>query len=216
MNNTDTVNPEIMGTEEFDFLKVGNVSLPDSKLVSEANEIALNALDSRVYAHSIRSYLYAALYANKHQLTFDEEGLATAFLFHDFGFQAPYAQKGVAFQVASSLALKSFLQKQSVSPERIVPLMKAIDFHVQLLPRWNKGNEATLLHIGAWMDVTGLRSRQLASTHRRQIKQAYSPKGFRSHFCGCVLKNMLGLKSGIGMIVPSLCQSEYHYQCHGA
>lgn len=193
-----------------------NLSIPDTHLVKEADGIVKNALTPELYDHSLRSHLLAMEFSRQQGLEADEENLALAFLFHDIGFCKPYKVADCAFQVSSSKALKSFLEANGVAPERIVPMMEAIELHMQLRPRWEKGNEVALLHIGAWMDVTGLRIWKTTKTARQSIYSRYPKRRFMRHFSACMLKSMTSVRSSLGIMMPSMCRSESHFRLSGA
>jgi len=132
--------------------------LPDTWLSKEAYAIINVVAVPELINHSIRTYLLARVYAQKKNIDFEDERLYLAALFHDLGLCPAYKNHLQPFQINSSRALQNFLDEHQVSPECIRILVDAIDFHMQLLPKWSKGNIAGLLQIGAWMDIARLRS----------------------------------------------------------
>ncbi|MCA9706077.1 MAG: HD domain-containing protein [Myxococcales bacterium] len=176
--------------------------LPDTPLVREARGILERAAPSTLVAHSIRSFLYGRAYGRSHAMGCDdEEGLLLAALFHDLGFCPEHQDRRLPFQVVGSRALREFLSEQGTEPERISALVDAIDFHMQLLPRWSKGNTAGLLQVGAWMDITGLR-RWGISSDARTIEGAYPRDGIRLRFYGFLFGSFGGVGSCVGTLFP--------------
>lgn len=177
-------------------------ALPDSALVVEAERIVSAALDDTVVRHSRRAFHLGAAYAQKNAIAFDEEDLALAALFHDLGMAAGRRPPNVAFTIAGSRALARFLEEHDVPRARIDPLVDAIDFHMQLFPRWSKGPVAGLLQIGAWMDVTGLR-RGAIEARAAEIEAAIPAGDFRKGFNRRLLGTIDGPSACLGLLVPT-------------
>ena len=153
-----------------------SLDLPDTKLVSEARAVAEAALDGRLLAHSLRAFSLGRAYAHVRAIDFDEEGLCLAALFHDLGLVPGRRDPRQPFTASSSRQLGDFLRQQDAAA-RAPALQDAIDYHMQLLPRWPRGPVAGLLQIGAWMDVTGLR-RWTIRKDARAIEAQWPRAGF--------------------------------------
>jgi hypothetical protein len=176
--------------------------VPDTRLATEAGKIVTAALSTAFLNHSLRAFHLGRAYAGRNDVTYDDEGLYLAALFHDVGFFEPYASGERSFQLDSSRALRSFLEEKRFPPDRISPLVDAIDFHLQLAPRWSKGNVAGLLQIGTWMDVTFLRRWGVAA-EAREIAAALPRAGLDLEFPKRLLKSMRTLRSCVGLISPA-------------
>src|SRR5258708_4460768 len=109
------------------------------------------------FAHSLRTYGCATAFAKKRKLSFDEEGLYVASLFHDTGLFLPWRDSSRAFQLVSAQHLRHFLEEHQIDPDRTNRLVQSIEYHVVPAPRWKLGEEVGLLHVGAWMDAIGWR-----------------------------------------------------------
>lgn len=175
--------------------------LPDTTIVEEALSILKRAATPAVVNHSIRSYLLGATYARHRGLDFDEEGLATAAAFHDLGLCTDYRDPRAPFQFVGSRELRRFLCARGVEPARIEPLAEAIDYHMQMLPRWSKGNVVGLLQVGAWMDITGLR-RWNVRKEAKEIEAVYPRAGIGMEFNKLLLRSIGSVRSCIGLMLP--------------
>lgn len=175
---------------------------PDTRLATEAEKIVRAALSPAFLNHSLRAFHLASAYAARKGVEHDDEGLYLAGLFHDVGFFEPYASGRRAFQLDSSRALRAFLEERRFPPERIAPLVDAIDFHLQLAPRWSKGNVAGLLQIGTWMDVTMLR-RWAVREEAREIAAALPREGLDLAFPRLLWRSMRTLPSCMGLLSPA-------------
>jgi hypothetical protein len=177
------------------------VQLPDTPLVREARSLVERAAPPLLLSHSLRCFLLGRAYGRQHKIDCDEEGLLLAALFHDLGLAAAHRNPQLPFQRVGSQALRQFLTERGVAAERSSPLAEAIDFHMQLLPRWSRGPAAGLLQVGAWMDITGLRTWSIGSD-AKAIAAAYPRGDLRFRFYGMVLGSIGSLGSCLGILFP--------------
>jgi hypothetical protein len=178
-----------------------NHDLPQTPLTREALTRVSAAVDPVILQHSKRSYLLAKAYARNKQIGFDDEGLCLASLFHDLGLSPSLRERGVAFPRTSSGLLAEFLAERGVVEERILPLVDAIDFHMQLLPRWSKGNVAGLMQVGAWMDATGLR-RRAVKAEAALIADEIPRADFDRVFRGRLWESLTSWGACVGLLFP--------------
>jgi hypothetical protein len=174
---------------------------PDTNLGREGRAIVSTVLSPAVLNHSLRAFLLGQAYAHRFGVDFDDEGLYLAALFHDLGLFPGHRAPGQAFQLASSRELKSFLEAHNVPAARIRSLGEAIDFHMQLLPRWSRGNVAGLMQVGAWMDVTMLR-RWSVRKEARAVAHAYPREGIDLEFPRRLLGTFTSLGACAGLLLP--------------
>jgi hypothetical protein len=186
--------------------------IPDTPIIREATTIVKAAVSQNIFHHSMRTYHLGAEYAEKIKVNYASEELLLSALFHDIGLFSPYQVNGKPFQIASSLALKDFLlNEKKIPPQRINAMMEAIDFHFQFLPRWDKGEVAGLLQIGAHMDVIGKNSQMIDLNKRREILTQYPKNFFFLEFNICLLKSISSFSSLIGLFFTETYFSHNHY-----
>jgi hypothetical protein len=178
------------------------LALPDTQLCREGLELARAALPNAIVSHSVRTYLLGRAYAQRRAIDFDEEDLALAAIFHDFGLSRSRPKGSEPFQRKSSSEARAFLEAKSAGAERVRAIAEAIDFHMQLFPRWSKGNVAGLLQVGAWMDLTALR-RLGVREEARIIARAYPREGVDFLFPRLLAGSISGLRSLVGLFVIS-------------
>ncbi len=186
--------------------------MPDTCAVAEAGALARAAFDDRLFHHTLRTYFLALRYAERFGLRCDREQLAMACLFHDLGLVAPHYRAEQAFTHSSSAAMKSFLLERGWAAERVLPAMQAIDFHMQLLPRWELGETAGLLQVGAWMDVTGLRSWRVPGAVK-QARAQFRRGSFFWQFNACLAGQLASPKRALGLLAPQGREPRGHYCC---
>jgi hypothetical protein len=175
--------------------------LPQTPLVLAARHAMEPVLPPALFGHSIRTFLYARAWADAARLSFDEEGLFVASLFHDAGLCAPYKDTRRAFQFNSRDALRDLLARRGVDGGRIQRLTAAVLHHFQPVPRWRYGPEAGLLHIGAYLDAIGLRAWRIRAA-RRAIRARYPPGTSSLTLFGLIARSIRGPRSCIGILLP--------------
>lgn len=181
--------------------------LPDTPLVREAQALIERAEPQSLIDHNLRSFLFGRAYGRKQGIDFDEEGLLLAALFHDLGLSADHRDPNLPFTIVGSRALRAFLAERGVAPERIEPLVDAIDFHMQMRPRWASGGAAGLLQVGAWMDITGLRRWGMRGD-ARAIEAAYPRDNIRTRFYGFLFGSFGSVGACVGTLFPGRYRGE--------
>jgi hypothetical protein len=180
---------------------VATLALPDTRLVREARALIEAAAPPAIVNHSVRAYLLGKAYAARRAVEVDPEDLCLAALFHDLGLCAGQGDPGAPFTFASSRRLRAFLAERGVAPARAGPLADAIDYHMQLFPRWSKGPAAGLLQVGAWMDVT-LRKRWSIRAEARAIARAFPRAGIDWRFPWALARSLRSPRACVGLLAP--------------
>jgi hypothetical protein len=183
---------------------VAVTELPRTPLTTEAHEAMERVLPPALFRHSVRTFLYGRAWARHHAVSFDEEGLLLVSLFHDAGLCAPYKDTRRAFQFNSGRALAQTLSGLGVDRRRINRLVDAVLHHFQPVPRWSYGPEAGLLHVGAYMDATGLRAWSVAREERRAIRCRYPRRVSTMRLLSLIARSIRGPQSCIGIMLPEL------------
>jgi len=176
-------------------------TLPDTQLVKEATRFAQGALTLPLLYHSQRVFLLGRAYAEARSVSFEEEDLLLAALFHDLGLSDALANPKKAFtEIGGDLILD--LLTQHGDPARGRLLAEAIDFHMQLLPRWSKGPVVGLLQVGAWMDASGRRSRSVGVDRIAAVKEQYPRGEFEPEFRRRLRKSFGSFRACVRLVLP--------------
>lgn len=187
-------------------------AMPDSALVTDAAELVRGICNDKIFNHSLRTHYLAVQYAARYKKSFDPEQLALACLFHDTGLMPDCYSPDRSFIFNSSQALKDYAIGRSVDPQKIDAAMQAIDWHFHVLPRWDLGEVAGLLQVGAWMDVTGLRCWRVFDAYRRS-KKLFDKRGFFLYFNACLARQLIAPKRALGLLAPGRNLPAQHYCC---
>lgn len=151
-------------------LDVDGYRPPDSAAAREAEQACREASPPFLEEHCYRVNLWGVAIGAEERIDFDEELLYVAALTHDLGLTEDY--RGVenelyAFEVHSSSAACGIAFRWS--RDRSDSLEEAILLHLNPYVPLSQGPEAHLLQLGAALDVTGFRSRDVARGTRAAI-----------------------------------------------
>src|ERR1043166_8701845 len=64
---------------------LAGVSIPDTPLITRAIEFAREGSEPYLFNHAMRSWLFAAIFAQRKQITHDQEVLAVTTILHEIG-----------------------------------------------------------------------------------------------------------------------------------
>jgi hypothetical protein len=177
------------------------IFVPDTTLCGEAAALVSEILPPPILRHTMRTYRLGAAYGQKRGIDFEAEDLYLAALFHDIGLAPGRTEPRVPFQVVGGRALTGFLDERRFDPGRAARLREAIDYHMQVRPRWSKGPVAGLLQVGAWMDATRLRAWAVPGAVR-EADRLFPRAGFTTAFVRCLAGTVGDLPSLVGLWFP--------------
>lgn len=177
--------------------------LPDTKITREADRVIQAALPADLRHHSVRTHLLGRAWAGKKKISFDEEDLYLAALFHDVGLCESHRDPSRPFTANSVRALRAFTVSQTIAPGRVNAMAEAIEFHMQLLPRFSRDPVVGLLQVGAWMDLTGLRKRKVAG-EARLIEQVWPRQNIARQFPLYLIRSVGSMRACTGLLHPAL------------
>jgi len=175
--------------------------LPDTALVQEATKLVSAALPPTLLRHSQRTFLLGQAYARTQSIGFDAEDLLLAALFHDLGLTDSHADRRKAFTEIGSRVLEDFMTRHG-DAERGRLLARAIDFHMQVLPRWSKGPVVGLLQVGAWMDASRLRSGRVGRARIAEVEAAFPRNGFEPEFNARLRRSLGSFRACARLVFP--------------
>jgi hypothetical protein len=160
-------------TRPFDVLReVAGVRIPDSTLAVQATELAYEISDPYLFNHVMRSYLFGALLGQHDGLQYDPELFYLAAVLHDLGLTSRFAGPR-RFEVEGAEAARDFLLGQGVDRQQADLVWDAVALHASVGIAPHKGPEAALTHLGAGVDVVGLRLRELPAAGVEQVLAAF-------------------------------------------
>jgi hypothetical protein len=131
--------------------------------------------------HSLRTWAWAALLAQRDALKPDTEVLAVSCLLHDVALLPcgrPPALRCACFAIDGGLRARRFLQEQGWAESRAFAVEDAICLHMNPDVPLGAGVEAHLLQQAAAMDVVGARMTAIDAASRQAVLARHPRTGF--------------------------------------
>jgi HD superfamily phosphodiesterase len=160
-------------------LSIDAVSLPDSRVITDALEYMQSCSSVALQNHCLRTWCYAAAFAHLQHLPKDAELLAVACLLHDLGMTAQHEQHHAncrCFAGQGAYAAQDWAAAQSWPMTRQDQLFEIISLHMNIDVPMSQGIEAHLLQQAASCDVIGNRQYEFSPDFSQQVNHHY-PRG---------------------------------------
>jgi hypothetical protein len=144
---------------------VAGIAIPQTPLARAAAQIASSAEPPEIYAHSLRTFLFAELLANARGIRHDAELVYVASILHDTGLTRRYMTESERFEVDGANVALALLRDHGVAGERAGLVWDAVALHDQGgIAKW-KAPEIALVNIGVVADFGG----QLSALKRSDV-----------------------------------------------
>jgi hypothetical protein len=135
---------------------IAGVTIPDSRLVSEATELVRAASTPLLYHHSRRVYLFGMLQGRHRGLNPDPELLYVGAMFHDLGLTDKYRTRHQRFEVDGADEARRFLLAHGIADEAARRVWTGIALHTTPgVPEFMEP-EVALVTAGVETDVLGI------------------------------------------------------------
>jgi hypothetical protein len=162
-----------MTDTHYSTLNINGVSIPDSKLCRAITEFVRDTDTELLFNHSSRVYFFGALAGQQRDLTFNQELLYAAAMFHDVGLMPSYSSPNLRFEVDGANAARDFLDSHNVDPSDIEKVWAGIALHTTPgVPEFMHPVIA-LTTAGVEMDVLGLTYNKYDDQTREAVVAAF-------------------------------------------
>jgi HD superfamily phosphodiesterase len=162
------------------------IKLPDSKMVSDAQELARKSSEPYLFNHVMRAWIFSALLAKAEIAPPDPELLAVSSLLHDLGLTDKYETHDNRFEVDGANAARSFLQAYRLKSADVQLVWDAIALHSTRSIALHKESVVSLCHSGVQVDVSGIRYDAIEASVMEQILYAYPRLSFKKNLTSCL------------------------------
>lgn len=153
---------------------------PDTKLARAAEEHLREFASPVLYGHSLRTWAFAELFAQRDRVDHDGELLYVACVLHDLGLTEKHQGQDPTsncFAVEGARAAQAFVQEHGHPPTAADTVAEAISLHLNVDVHSKYGPVATLLSKGVMLDVVGRRLEQLPSEPIASITERWPRAG---------------------------------------
>lgn len=159
---------------------IAGITIPDSKIATEATELLLEHGTEFIYNHSLRVFLFSSLNGKRKNLEYDEELLYVSSVFHDLGLVPHYSSSDLRFEVDGANAARDFLKSHGIPKEKLQLVWDTIALHTTIGIAEHKENEVALMYSGVGLDVIGEGYEHLSEKNRNEIIEAFPRNDFKN------------------------------------
>jgi hypothetical protein len=158
---------------------------PQTPAAAAALSVATRFYSPALLNHCVRSYLWGAMYASTHHITFDNELYYVAALLHDIGLTDPFDSHRLAFEEAGGDLAWVFGVAAGWSADRAARATEIIVLHMRDDVASEVDPESHLLQIATSWDVVGRRPEEFPLEARAQVLARYPRHAFGTEFLAC-------------------------------
>jgi hypothetical protein len=166
---------------------IAGLEIPQDPVSAATWRWALRRLPTYLFAHSARSYLWAATLGRDEELTFEPRILWSAALLHDVGLtRIPRNSRCFEFQGAE--VARRFLVAQGMTAAEAMRVGLAIELHMAGATL-EDGVESFLLDRATGVDVAGREFERIAAV-REAVGSAFPRSGFDALFHNAIQREV--------------------------
>ena len=166
---------------------LAGVSVPDTPMISRAIEFARERSDPYLFNHVMRSWLFAALFAQREQALHDAEVLAVTTILHDIGLAESFAGP-LRFEVEGANAARSFARNEGVDDRRAQLIWDGVALNSTPSISLYKEPEVALATMGIGLDWGGWGYEALTDAEMADIIEAFPRLGMKERFTHAVCR----------------------------
>lgn len=166
---------------------LAGVLVPDTPLITRAIEFARERSEPYLFNHVMRSWLFAALIAQRKQTAHDSEVLAVTTILHDLGLAEAF--KGpLRFEVEGANAARTFARNEGIDERRAQLIWDGVALNSTVSIALFKEPEIALATMGIGLDWGGFGYDSLTETDVAGIVEAFPRLGMKERFTKAVCR----------------------------
>ncbi|WP_327089859.1 HD domain-containing protein [Nonomuraea sp. NBC_01738] len=163
-----------------------DIEVPDTAACHTALEVATAFHSPSLLNHSVRAYLFAAIYGELNGIAFDAELLYVSSMLHDIGMTREFDSHTVPFEEAGGHVAWVFGAGAGWPVERRKRAAEVIIRHM-----WDKVDveadpEGHLLELSTAMDISGRRTGDIPASLRAEVLARYPRLDLVTEFTACM------------------------------
>jgi len=166
---------------------VAGVSVPDTPLISRAIDFAREETEPYLFNHVMRSWLFAAILAQRKQTAHDSEVLAVTTILHDIGLAESF-DGPLRFEVEGANAARDFARKEGMDDRRTQLIWDGVALNSTPSIALYKEPEIALATMGIGLDWGGFGYEALTHAELAEIIEAFPRLGMKEQFTHAVCR----------------------------
>jgi len=152
---------------------VAGIKIPDSALAKEASELLIEHGTELLYNHSLRTFIFGAMNADRKKIKYDPELYYVCSAFHDLGLRPHYSSPDKRFEVDGANAARDFLKSHGMADASLQLAWDAIALHTSPGIAEYKEPEVAMLNYATALDVVGRGYGDVSEIERTQILEVF-------------------------------------------
>ena len=166
---------------------LAGVAVPDTPLISRAIDFARERSEPYLFNHVMRSWLFAALLAQRKQTTHDMEVLAVTTILHDVGLAEAF-DGPLRFEVEGANVAREFARKEGMDDRRTQLIWDGVALNSTPSIALYKEIEIALATMGIGLDWGGFGYEAVTETELAGVVEAFPRLGMKERFTKAVCR----------------------------
>jgi hypothetical protein len=166
---------------------VAGVSVPDTPVISRTIEFARERSQPYLFNHAMRSWLFAAILAQRNQTAHDGEVLAVTTILHDLGLEESF-NGPLRFEVEGANAVRAFARDQGLDDRRAQLIWDGVALNSTPSIALHKEAEVALSTMGIGLDWGGWGYEALNETEVAAILEEFPRLEMKKQFTRAVCR----------------------------
>lgn len=166
---------------------LAGVSVPDTPLITRAIDFARERSEPYLFNHVMRSWLFAAIIAQRKQTAHDGEVLAVITILHDLGLAEGF-DGPLRFEVEGANAARDFARNQGIDDRRAQLIWDGVALNSTVSIALYKEPEIALATMGIGLDWGGFGYEALTETEIAEIVAAFPRLEMKERFTHAVCR----------------------------
>jgi hypothetical protein len=166
---------------------LAGVSVPDTPLISRAIDFARERSEPYLFNHVMRSWLFAAIVAERKQMVHDGEVLAVTAILHDLGLVEAF-DGPLRFEVEGANAARAFARNEGMDDGRAQLIWDGVALNSTPSIALYKEAEIAVATMGIGLDWGGWGYEALTGAEVTAIIEAFPRLGMKERFTQAVCR----------------------------
>ena len=166
---------------------LAGVSVLDMPVITRAIEVARDRSEPYLFNHAMRSWLFAALLAQRKQAAHDGEVLAVTTILHDIGLTESF-DGPLRFEVEGANAARAFAREEGMDDRQTQLIWDGVALNSTPSIALYKEPEIALATMGIGLDWGGFGYDTLTAAEVAEIVEAFPRLGMKEQFTHAVCR----------------------------